>query len=905
MKKRLFSLLLSVLLVLALIPGAAFAADTGLYFTVTDGEAALTETSWKLSGDVTIPAAYQGAPVTSIADDAFEARREVTSVTVPEGVKTIGSRAFGNCSALESVSLPSSLVSLGAEAFSGCDRLAAITLPEGVTSVEAKTFYGCTALSSAALPSTVTVIGSEAFHDCTALGSIALPEGLGEIGSMAFLNCRALKDVSFPASLKTIGARAFSGCGFERLELPESVTALADRVFFDCQSLVELTVPASVTSIGAAALGANSQSTLQVHFLGAAPELSDTAFANRVMVVDYPASEASWAAATAKDYGAYDIHWTAIGGSEPGEDPGRDDSAALKPLISDNHADQNYLYAWAQPVNSYLFDNGDGTRTRVEYSEADKAPVVEIYNAADKLIWKQVLPMELDTWGGFFAGSEYNFLVFGQDNLEDDDSAESIRVVRYSKNWHRIDAAALRGSNVRQPFVAGSLRMAQAGDILYIHTTRNMYKTADGKVHQSNFSFNVHIPTMSAIRETRGYASHSFNQFVFVDGANVVRLDHGDAYPRALVITRFVGEAGSLGKGELGTLEVLPILGKIGANATGVQAGGFAASSTHYLTVGKSIEQVEDGSSKQNIFVIATDKVKFDAESNTMRWLTSLRPADAKEVSNPQLVPVGNDRFLLLWCETGADDHAVESTLRYVFLSASGETASQIYSAEHVWLSDCQPILAEGKVQWYATGDNELNFYRIDPLAPETVAKTTIAGDFVDVPEGAYYADPVAWAVEKGVTNGTSKTTFSPNKTCTRAEMVTFLWRAAGSPKPESAENPFDDVPAGRFYTDAVLWAVEQGITQGTSETTFSPNETVTRAQTVTFLWRMAKRPAPTSETNPFKDVPAGKYYTNAVLWAVEKGITNGTEPDAFEPSSGCTRGQIVTFLYRYLVPQA
>ena len=135
--------------------------------------------------------------------------------------------------------------------------------------------------------------------------------------------------------------------------------------------------------------------------------------------------------------------------------------------------------------------------------------------------------------------------------------------------------------------------------------------------------------------------------------------------------------------------------------------------------------------------------------------------------------------------------------------------------------------------------------------------------------------------------------------------MVTFLWRAAGSPKPESAENPFDDVPAGRFYTDAVLWAVEQGITQGTSETTFSPNETVTRAQTVTFLWRMAKSPAPTSDENPFKDVPAGKYYTNAVLWAVEQGITNGTEPDAFEPSSGCTRGQIVTFLYRYLAAQA
>ena len=169
---------------------------------------------------------------------------------------------------------------------------------------------------------------------------------------------------------------------------------------------------------------------------------------------------------------------------------------------------------------------------------------------------------------------------------------------------------------------------------------------------------------------------------------------------------------------------------------------------------------------------------------------------------------------------------------------------------------------------------------------------------FVDVPSGVYYEEAVLWAVDKGITKGTDTTHFSPNGICTRAQAVTFLWRAAGSPAAKSGAMPFTDVKAGSYYETAVLWAVENGITKGTTDTTFSPEQNSSRAQIVTFLWRSEKSPA-AGTVNPFTDVKASAYYADAVLWAVKKDVTKGTTATTFSPNDNCTRAQIVTFLYR------
>ena len=171
--------------------------------------------------------------------------------------------------------------------------------------------------------------------------------------------------------------------------------------------------------------------------------------------------------------------------------------------------------------------------------------------------------------------------------------------------------------------------------------------------------------------------------------------------------------------------------------------------------------------------------------------------------------------------------------------------------------------------------------------------------DFVDVKDSAYYAMAVQWAVENGITSGTSATTFSPDQVCTRAQIVTFLWRAAGSPAPVSGQMSFEDVRADAYYYKAVQWAVENGITSGTSADAFSPDRVCTRAQIAAFLWRAQNASKAENEEMVFTDVSVSAYYYNAVLWAVENGITNGTSATTFSPDQACTRAQCVTFLWK------
>lgn len=196
-------------------------------------------------------------------------------------------------------------------------------------------------------------------------------------------------------------------------------------------------------------------------------------------------------------------------------------------------------------------------------------------------------------------------------------------------------------------------------------------------------------------------------------------------------------------------------------------------------------------------------------------------------------------------------------------------------------------------------GDGKYTFTMPDGKVSVDASFSKIAAtvNFRDVNQSDYYYDAVQWAVEKGITEGTSATTFSPDASCTRAQMVTFLWRAAGSPAPKSTVNPFTDVSASDYYYNAVLWAVENGITTGVSADRFAPGATVSRAQTVTFLYRANGSPAASGAS--FGDVAVDEYYANAVAWAVQNGITTGTGNGKFTPNAPCTRGQIVTFLYR------
>ncbi len=219
-----------------------------------------------------------------------------------------------------------------------------------------------------------------------------------------------------------------------------------------------------------------------------------------------------------------------------------------------------------------------------------------------------------------------------------------------------------------------------------------------------------------------------------------------------------------------------------------------------------------------------------------------------------------------------------------------GASAFKVKDGDSVsWQYTCQLGADIGDVDW---SDNNSGSNR--------PGGSLANSPFIDVSTKDYYYDAVVWAVDEGITNGTSATTFSPNASCTRAQMVTFLWRAAGSPKAKITTCAFDDVDRNAYYYEALLWAVENGITNGTSATAFSPDDTCTRGQMATFLYRYAKAHVGNG-TNSFTDVKADAYYYDAVIWAAAEGITVGTSATTFSPDEDCTRGQMVTFLYRYL----
>lgn len=398
-------------------------------------------------------------------------------------------------------------------------------------------------------------------------------------------------------------------------------------------------------------------------------------------------------------------------------------SAAEEPaleVVSNNRNRQNYI-RWASPVTSYLTPAGDGY-LRVEYmGDSGGQILLEYYNAA--LVWESVrsLSCELPYFGGFYAGKNAYFLVFGQSNQHEEDSREVIRVVKYDKNWNRIGAASLYGANTYIPFVAGSLRMAEYGDYLYIRTCHEMYTSEDNLNHQANLTMEVRISDMEMLDSyyevmniSVGYVSHSFNQFILVDDeANLVALDHGDAYPRCAVLGTYEKAAGNDSfTGRYIWEKVWDFQGKTGDNNTGASIGGLEYSSTHYLTAGNSVVQDENWSTHGvwNIFVTATGKNLREGASTESHWITNYGESSRISASTPQLVKLGSDDFLLLWAQY--ENGFRNGKISYVFLDGAGNMKDSIYTREGA-LSDCKPIVMGENVTWYVTDGEKLTFYQV------------------------------------------------------------------------------------------------------------------------------------------------------------------------------------------------
>lgn len=609
-----------------------------------------------------------------------------------------------------------------------------------------------------------------------------------------------------------------------------------------------------------------------------------------------------------------------------------------EPTKSNNIGKNNYV-DYSSTVKSYLVAQKDGSFMRVEAINGQV--VIETYSSELQFESALLLKYELPLFGGFYEGTDSFFLVFGQENPAEDDATEVIRVVRYDKSWNRLSAASLYGANTAIPFEEGSLRMVQSGDFLYIHTCHEMYHLLNGINQQANLMLAVRISTMeveecfdSVGDSSDGYVGRSFNQFIAADEDAILSVNHGNAYPRAVVLSRYALKTEeSIFANNCVSVETLPIAGESGDYNTGTSVGGFEVSETSYLIAGNSADRAvnENMNAVRNIFVTSTLKTRFSADGTRCIWITNYPTDDSSyfgQVSTPHIMTVENG-FLLLW--------TVKGRLNYVLLDDNGDMIGEIMSADAA-LSDCKPIVADGAVYWYCTQNSAPVFYCIDPEKPETVTEIPTEQQeqeeptqpteetgimpyseqeheeicpsrfFSDVPGVDYWGhEGIDFVVENGLFNGMSATTFEPDTTMTRAMLVTVLWRAAGMPM--QGTNPFYDVPENVWFTDAVKWASDCDLVNGMQEGKFCPQENITREQMAAILYRYAQYNAQDvsgmADLSAFPDeLTVSGWAENAMCWAVAKGIIGGLqtgETTILLPQGNATRAQVATILMRFL----
>lgn len=381
----------------------------------------------------------------------------------------------------------------------------------------------------------------------------------------------------------------------------------------------------------------------------------------------------------------------------------------IKPMVSNNKNAQNYRWSnnynwnWADTVKSYLYENQAAGVTRVEYINGKI--VAEDYNNSFKLCASRIIPMELPIWGGFYAGENYNFIIFGQENPSEDDNKEVVRVVKYSKDWKRLGEVGLCGANTIKPFSYGSLRCTEYGDYLYIRTCHEMYQSSDGLNHQANMTIAVRQSDMvitDSFYEVEyncvGYASHSFNQFILVDqNRNLVTLDHCDAYPRGILLTR--PETAKAGDNELiGWFEnsqLVTFPGTIGDNHTGASVGGFAETENGYVTA-FNYDGNSDGGSRA-VYLGYTSKNALESKVTPI--------TEYNGMLTPVLAPVGLDGGYLMWTDS-------KNKFYYAKYEDGGMVGTAITA--NAFLSDCQPILHNGEIVWYVTQKSVPTFYRLE-----------------------------------------------------------------------------------------------------------------------------------------------------------------------------------------------
>ena len=399
-------------------------------------------------------------------------------------------------------------------------------------------------------------------------------------------------------------------------------------------------------------------------------------------------------------------------------------SATILSGRATDNASDNHYNTWSSVTNSYLVQNSDGTLTRLENTSS--GIVVENYSAdGKKLISQRTISKELNLFGGFYSGKDYNYLVFGQNNTSESDSKEVVRVVKYTKSWSKVNSCSISGVNTTKPFSAGSLRMEEAGGKLYVYTCHEMYADSDGINHQANMLFTIDESSMSLTDSmydvsnlTDGYVSHSFNQFIKADesGKYIYRVDHSESSNyimngsylsvNGITLTKYKAD----GKSTAVSVSIPVKFDMNKSNYTGASIGGFELGSGNCLIA--YAKDVSSSCKTRNVYISVTDEL-FNGTQNIA--LTNYGTSSKVTCRNPQLIKINDNLFLVMWEEYNSSTG--KTATKAMTVDSNGKTVTKAIS-HSFGLSDCQPVVcSDGMVKWYVTNNSAPTLYKLSPFA--------------------------------------------------------------------------------------------------------------------------------------------------------------------------------------------
>ena len=847
MKRSALSLLLVLALLLSMAAPVLAAEDQTItsgdwVYLVEDGEATLVEYLGS-STDVVVPAQIDGLPVTELGDDSPDytvfRNIQLTSVQLPEGLEHIGVSCFAGQKSLTEVVIPESITTIFYHVFSGCSGLKSVKLPETLTTIESFAFYGCTSLETIELPESLEAIEQMAFQNCTGLKEITVP---CNTTFRAFYGCTALEKATISGT--TVGTQAFEGCtSLTDVTLTDSVKNLREAAFVNT-GLTSIFIPASVT-------------TMEYYCVGYTADINETGWINRTHQIDSFVIY-GYADSAAEEFARfYRFPFVPEGQFAPTEGKFGDNAHwRFDP-------DTGKLSMWGYET-SYNYDEGE----HPWYGLRDQIVTVEIggelWNIPDQSFYRDYPSLsEVTVTAECYLGT-YSFAEL--ENLETVTLNDEVMIGTGCFQGSALEtftypacetttgqAAFMNCKNLKKVVLSPNLERINY-QTFYGCTSLKEVELPESLLGISYLAFaNSGIERITFPENFMYIGENSFEGCADLTTVNLpagLREIRENAFADCTSLTTIVMPQG-----------MDPVIGQwVFKNCDSLTDISFHTAST----IGQSMYQGCDGLTSLTI-PQGVREIGFNAFSGCLNLSYVTVPETVTAIGEQAFAACGRLKAVAFRGDAPVFTGNVFAADNLVCYYPAGNAT---------WTPEVMGQYG-GSITWIP--------YEVLP--------------FMDVPVNAFYFDPVAWAVEKGITAGATADSFNPNGQCQRGQIVTFLWRAAGCPIVE-AENPFTDVKETDFYYDAVLWAVENGITSGTSADTFSPFKTCSRAEVVTFLWRANGKPQAQGE-NPFADVTEADFYHDAVLWAAATGITAGVDATHFAPLSICNRAQVVTFLYR------